>query len=291
MAVRILAYLRVPNRFKNSHYNQSNMELEVKNARLELSNMEHIMEFSKRLNKYIESNNLSSKIAGNDYVNVDGWKFAGLNFGLTAHVEAPVKEHVNGQKLTILYENREIYTKKGKEKRTLPYLVSVYADNDELEEQIKGNENHARKVIRDLYKFSCNAVIKKIGTDEILGTGSAICTNLEEAKIEFAEYAVQSMAQTRAIGKAYRNTIGFVMKSAGYEPTPLEEMEEERLRQKTYNDAKEVEDLDMLSDSIDQIETQAELKDFYNSLAEKTQKNSAVKALFSAKKIKLLSKQ
>ena len=32
------------------------------------------------------------------------------------------------------------------------------------------------------------------------------------------------MAQTRAIGKAYRNIIGWVMKMAGYEGTPGEEM-------------------------------------------------------------------
>jgi hypothetical protein len=32
------------------------------------------------------------------------------------------------------------------------------------------------------------------------------------------------MAQTRAIGKAYRNLIGWVMKMTGYESTPAEEM-------------------------------------------------------------------
>jgi len=32
------------------------------------------------------------------------------------------------------------------------------------------------------------------------------------------------MAQTRAIGKAYRNVIGWVIKLAGYEGTPSEEM-------------------------------------------------------------------
>jgi hypothetical protein len=32
------------------------------------------------------------------------------------------------------------------------------------------------------------------------------------------------MTQTRAIGKAYRNVIGWVMKTAGHEVTPAEEM-------------------------------------------------------------------
>jgi hypothetical protein len=35
------------------------------------------------------------------------------------------------------------------------------------------------------------------------------------------------MAQTRAIGKAYRNTFGFIAKAAGFEATPAEEMPRE----------------------------------------------------------------
>jgi hypothetical protein len=48
---------------------------------------------------------------------------------------------------------------------------------------------------------------------------------MEKLKATFEEYAVASMSQTRAIGKAYRNLLGFVMKSAGYADTPAEEMD------------------------------------------------------------------
>lgn len=54
--------------------------------------------------------------------------------------------------------------------------------------------------------------------------GDAVCSNKEATKKGFDEYAVLSMAQTRAIGKAYRNRMGWVMKLAGYEATPSEEM-------------------------------------------------------------------
>ena len=59
---------------------------------------------------------------------------------------------------------------------------------------------------------------------KVLSRGFAICSNKENKKKTFDEYAVLSMAQTRAIGKAYRNLIGWVMKLAGYEGTPSEEM-------------------------------------------------------------------
>lgn len=60
---------------------------------------------------------------------------------------------------------------------------------------------------------------------EVVGGGMAVCTNKEPGKTRFAEYAIASMAQTRAVGKAYRLSIGWLLKVAGYETTPAEEME------------------------------------------------------------------
>lgn len=66
-----------------------------------------------------------------------------------------------------------------------------------------------------------------IGKDgRVISTGFALCSKEETKKRSFDEYAILSMAQTRAIGKAYRNLIGWVVKAAGYEATPAEEMKE-----------------------------------------------------------------
>ena len=58
-----------------------------------------------------------------------------------------------------------------------------------------------------------------------VGYGVAICSNKESGKNNFDEYAVASMAQTRAVGKAFRLKIGWLLKIAGYETTPAEEMD------------------------------------------------------------------
>lgn len=60
---------------------------------------------------------------------------------------------------------------------------------------------------------------------KMVGYGVAICSNKEAGKKNFDEYAVASMAQTRAVGKAYRMKIGWLLKVAGYETTPAEEMD------------------------------------------------------------------
>ena len=73
-------------------------------------------------------------------------------------------------------------------------------------------------------KWQANVEIVRIKDNKVVGWGSAICSNTEQKRRNFDEYAVLSMAQTRAIGKAYRNLIGWVMKLTGMEATPAEEM-------------------------------------------------------------------
>lgn len=74
-------------------------------------------------------------------------------------------------------------------------------------------------------KWKAEVEIISLKNGEVISRGFAICSNKENKKKSFDEYAVLSMAQTRAIGKAYRNLLGWVMKLAGYEGTPSEEMQ------------------------------------------------------------------
>lgn len=60
---------------------------------------------------------------------------------------------------------------------------------------------------------------------DVVSVGFASCSKAEYKKKSFDEYAILSMAQTRAIGKVYRNIVGWVVKMAGFEPTPAEEMQ------------------------------------------------------------------
>src|SRR3990167_1069399 len=77
---------------------------------------------------------------------------------------------------------------------------------------------------KDEIKWKAEVEVINLKTGNIISRGFALCSNKENKKKRFDEYAVLSMAQTRAIGKAYRNVIGWVMKLAGYESTPKEEM-------------------------------------------------------------------
>lgn len=58
----------------------------------------------------------------------------------------------------------------------------------------------------------------------VIGAGEAICSSLERNWSNRDEFAIKSMAQTRATGKAARIGFSWIMSLAGYEPTPAEEM-------------------------------------------------------------------
>src|SRR5262245_47685238 len=58
----------------------------------------------------------------------------------------------------------------------------------------------------------------------LVGAAEAQCTRAERTWAGREEFALRSMAQTRATSKALRMPLGFVMALAGYEATPAEEL-------------------------------------------------------------------
>jgi hypothetical protein len=58
----------------------------------------------------------------------------------------------------------------------------------------------------------------------IVGAAEAMCSSAERTWKTRDDYALRSMAQTRATSKALRGPLGFVVTLAGYEATPFEEM-------------------------------------------------------------------
>jgi hypothetical protein len=59
--------------------------------------------------------------------------------------------------------------------------------------------------------------------DKRVGRASSICTRSESLWADRDEYAIRSMAITRATSKAYRLSYGWLIKLAGFDPLPVEE--------------------------------------------------------------------
>lgn len=82
---------------------------------------------------------------------------------------------------------------------------------------------YAKKLDRDdETAYEAKVSVRRNGN--IITSGEAICSSKEKNWSNRDEYAIKSMAQTRATGKAYRNGLAFIAVMAGLEGTPAEEM-------------------------------------------------------------------
>jgi hypothetical protein len=154
---------------KNTNNSKGNKSQAVS---YDIAKSDETLDLAKDLAKFIKDNKLSTQVQGKEFVNVEGWQYAGSRLGIV-----PIVEHV----------------------------INVSTDQE--------------------LKYQAKVTLFDMRSQHTVGAGFAICSNKESGKKFYQEFAIASMAQTRAIGKAYRNILAWIIRAAGYEPTPAEEME------------------------------------------------------------------
>lgn len=221
-------------------------QLQTTSPSYELINKDSMLKLSTELSKLIKEKGLSSNIQGKQFVNVEGWQFAGAALGL------------------------------------MPIITNT---------QDLSNET--------TIKFMATCEVRNITTGNVVAVGIALCSNAEKTKRYFDEYAILSMAQTRAIGKAYRNLLAWLMKAAGFEATPAEEMD---FADTKANDSKkpvvevieaeEVVEIDRteLIKQITACTKNKELVDLYYAYKQYIDGDQALLMLFKSKKESFTSK-
>lgn len=150
------------------------------------------------------------------------------------------------------------------------------------------------------FKYLAKCEVRKITTGEVVSTGIAICSSFERTKSAFDEYAILSMAQTRAIGKAYRNLLAWLMNAAGFEATPAEEMdfavETPKKPTQTVQEVvaeiveEEEVDIDAIKMEIAKCTKVKQLTDLYFGYKQLFDSNEMLKRLLSMKKENLTKK-
>jgi len=224
------------------------MEMQLTNPSYELINKDSMLKLSTELSQLIKEKGLSSNIQGKQFVNVEGWQFAGASLGL------------------------------------MPIITST---------QDLSNET--------AIKYMATCEVRNITTGQLVATGIALCSNAEKTKRYFDEYAILSMAQTRAIGKAYRNLLAWLMKAAGFEATPAEEMDFAPKDETPTKIPKVVEvvaeempvevDRDGIIKDIQAVARMKDLTDIFFSNKEYIEKDQQLMKLMTAKKESLTTKK
>ena len=222
-------------------------QLQTTNPSYSLINKDSMLQLASELSKLIKEKGLSSNIQGKQFVNVEGWQFAGASLGL------------------------------------MPIITST---------QDLSNET--------AIKYMATCEVRNITTGQLVATGFALCSNAEKTKRYFDEYAILSMAQTRAIGKAYRNLLAWLMKAAGFEATPAEEMDfakEEAKKPETtakiieleVEEVAEVDRVDLIKQITDCTKNK-ELVDIYYGYKQYIDGDKALLMLLKSKKESFTSK-
>lgn len=158
----------------------------------DLSKPQSLLNLATEMQRFCKEKNLTSTIQGKEFPNVEAWQFLGINLGVMPQI--------------LSVENTSTYRKK----EVRFYVKNVGWQTKEIEE----------------YSAVAKCQLVNISNGQIVGYAEAVCSNTESLKVHFEEYAVFSMAQTRAIAKAYRLSFGWIMKASGFEATPAEEMYE-----------------------------------------------------------------
>lgn len=128
-------------------------------------------------------------------------------------VASSLKDVIKTQGLSV-----EIKNKKGQKNEY------VTAEGWEVLGTMLGCTPYVEEVVelpKNGHKFMYKATVSIRQGDVVLSRASAIAERNDRQKDRPSVY---SMAQTRALGKAYRMALSWIIKMAGYEPTPAEEM-------------------------------------------------------------------
>lgn len=83
-------------------------------------------------------------------------------------------------------------------------------------------ENRVLKLDDGSYEAHVDLI--RVSDGVVVGGASSICSRSEKTWAKREDYALRSMAITRATGKAYRLAFAWIINLAGYSGTPLEEM-------------------------------------------------------------------
>ena len=145
-------------------------------------------------------------------------------FGSIGPAEQVVRATATANALAPLIESKKLYSMIAGKKyvraegwATLGALLGVFPEV-EWTKPLKINGTDSIK------GYEARVTLKTL-KGESISAGEAMCTRDEKNWATRDDYALRSMAQTRATGKAFRLPFAWIMALGGYQPTPAEEME------------------------------------------------------------------
>lgn len=134
-------------------------------------------------------------------------------------ISTALRDVIEQQELFTVIQGKKFITVEGW--NTLGAMIGVFPEVVRTE-QLPGKKTQVGNIEIEEIKYLAEVQLKTV-QGQIISMAQAICSNNEAKKRGQEEYAIFSMAQTRATGKAFRLAFSWLVKMAGYEATPSEE--------------------------------------------------------------------
>lgn len=163
------------------------------------------------LKQLIEQQRLAASMGGNrKHVEVGAWQACGMMLGA-----------LGGQPL----HAETVWTRVATEPATGQAIRRTYTAEVKHFRWVNGQKQHTSTTTYDVDGYDWEACVEIRTPDgTVVGRAEAMCSRAEETWSKRDDFAVRSMAETRAESRAFRRAIGWIVHMAGYSPTPAEEM-------------------------------------------------------------------
>ena len=144
------------------------------------------------------------------HVEVGGWQAAGTMLGA-----------LGGQAL----HAETVWTRPARDPATGDAIRRTYTAEVKRYHSKASGGGLRETVTYDVDGYDWEACVEiRTASGIVVGKAEAMCSRAESTWAQRDDYAIRSMAETRAESRAYRRAIGWIVHMAGYNPTPAEEM-------------------------------------------------------------------
>jgi hypothetical protein len=170
----------------------------------------------------VRKQRMFKRIGDNDHIQIEAWQTIGALTGVLA--DEGIVTELPWPQLAPLEEEEPPFPE-GREPRDR--TTPAWREWSEVDKTRRAWELH-----RDLLRsraigraFGFKAEFRAAKQGAGMGWGEGRCTRGESSKVNQEDYALSSMAQTRGQSRALGAPLKFVVKLAGYETTPAEELD------------------------------------------------------------------
>jgi hypothetical protein len=185
--------------------------------------LELAADVASKFSDIVKQQRMSTRIGTSDHINVEAWQTIGAMTGVSATEASGVQEMEWRRIPPEPWDEPEYPGTEPRGSHQSDAYRQWKSAKDKREAWELGRDMHLAYKMGRAFGFTCTMRATKNGVE--LGWGQGMIDRTEANWVNKPDTALQAMVQTRAISRTLSVPLKWTVKLAGYEPTPVEEMD------------------------------------------------------------------